>query len=225
MIFDAKDRVLFIGDSVSDFGRARPVGEGLHDGVGTGFIRVISNFINGYYPERNIRITNMGISGNNVLDLDDRWQSDVLDLEPDWVNILIGINDVWRQFDTPDCCARDCITPEIYERTYRELLDRTVPYVKGVTLMTPYYMEPLKEDMMRKRMDEYVAAVKRIAKDYGFICIDLQRVFDEYLKVRHSSYLTWDRVHPNGTGATLIAMEFLKEVGFDFSRLSRALSQ
>ncbi|MFR8976120.1 MAG: hypothetical protein ACLVG9_08995 [Eubacteriales bacterium] len=45
------------------------------------------------------------------------------------------------------------------------------------------------------------------------------------LKVRHSSYLTWDRVHPNGTGATLIAMEFLKEVGFDFSRLSRALSQ
>ena len=106
MIFDAKDRVLFIGDSVSDFGRARPVGEGLHDGVGTGFIRVISNFINGYYPERNIRITNMGISGNNVLDLDDRWQSDVLDLEPDWVNILIGINDVWRQFDTPDCCAK-----------------------------------------------------------------------------------------------------------------------
>ena len=53
------------------------------------------------YPELGLRVINMGISGNQVRDLKDRWQTDVIDLKPDWVSVLIGINDVWRQFDSP----------------------------------------------------------------------------------------------------------------------------
>lgn len=214
MIFNKNDRVLFIGDSVTDMGRARPVGEGLHDGVGTGYVRTVSNFMNAFYPELNVRISNTGISGNNILALKNRWQEDVLDLNPDWVCMLIGINDVWRQFDCPDILDYH-ISPKTYENTMCELVERTLPRVKGMILMTPYYIEPLKEDMMRKRMDEYTEIVKKTAEKYNLICVDFQKVYDEYTQIRHSSYITWDRVHPNGVGAMLMGTEFLKAVGFD----------
>lgn len=214
MIFKENDRIVFMGDSVTDFGRKRPYGEGLHDGSGTGYVRLLDSFFNAFYPELNLRITNMGVCGNNILNLSDRWQSDALDLNPDWVVVCIGINDVWRQFDSP-YIAEENITPEVYEKTYREIIEKTKDKVKGIILMTPYYMEPLKEDMMRKCMDIYTEIVKKLAKEYGLLCVDLQSVFDEYLKVRHSSYITWDRVHPNQTGALLIANEFMRVVGFE----------
>lgn len=214
MIFKKNERIVFMGDSVTDFGRKRPFGEGLHEGSGTGYVRLLDSFFNAFYPELNLRITNMGISGNNILNLEQRWQSDALDLNPDWVVVCIGINDVWRQFDSP-YIAEENITPEIYEGTYRKLIEKTKDKVKGMILMTPYYMEPLKQDPMRKRMDVYTEIVKKLAKEYGLMCVDLQSVFDKYLEVRHSSYITWDRVHPNQTGALLIADEFMKTVGFE----------
>ena len=214
MIFKNGERIVFAGDSVSDFDRARPVGEGLFDALGTSYIRIFDSFINAFYPELLIRVTSMGISGNNILDLKNRWETDIMALKPDWVVMLIGINDVWRQFDSPTI-PEGHISPETYETEMRALVERTLPEVKGMILMTPFYMEPLKDDPMRKRMDEYGAIVKKVAKDYNLICVDLQKLFDDYLQFRHSTYITWDRVHPNQVGAMLIATELLKAAGFD----------
>ena len=79
--------------------------------------------------------------------------------------------------------------------------------------MTPYYMEPLKEDPMRKEMDQYGAVCAELAKKYETHFIDLQAVFDSYLQHRHSSYIAWDRVHPSSVGSLLIAKAFLSEMG------------
>lgn len=214
MLLKDNDRIVFIGDSVTDFGRGRPVGEGLHDGVGTGFVRLFHSFINAYYPELRIRISNTGISGNNILDLKSRWQNDVLDLDPDWVNVMIGVNDVWRQFDSPDIFDKH-ITPEVFEATYRELIENTLPHVKGMLLCTPYYMEKLKEDEMRSRMDIYTEIVRKLAKEYGTLFVDVQAMFDRYFTYRHSSFVAWDRIHPNQVGAMLIASEICGVLGFD----------
>lgn len=219
MIFNSGERVVFIGDSVTEYGRGQPVGEGLFDGVGSGYVRVVESFLNACYPERVIRITNTGTSGNNILDLKNRWDKDLLALNPDWVSICIGINDVWRQFDSP-ALKEQHVDTETFERTYRELLDRTIPQVKGVILMTPYYIEEQKEDRMRKRMEEYGAIVKKLAAEYGLRCVDLQKAFDDYLVYRHSSFLAWDRVHANQTGCFLMGVEFLRHIGFDFERLA-----
>jgi ribonucleoside-triphosphate reductase len=70
---------------------------------------------------------------------------------------------------------------------------------------------------MRKRMDEYVAVCKRVSDKYGCIFIDFQQMFEDYCKIRHSSYIAWDRIHPNQVGATLMAKEFLKKCDFDYS--------
>jgi len=224
MIFQTGERVVFIGDSVTEYGHGKPVGEGLFEGVGSGYVRVIENFINVCYPERTIRISNTGISGNNILDLKRRWQTDLLDLHPDWVSICIGINDVWRQFDSP-ALTEQHVAPDVYEKTYRELIEQTLPHVKGIILMTPYYIENQKGDPMRKRMDEYTEITKKLAAEYGLRSVDLQKAFDTFLEFRHSSFLAWDRVHPSQSGCFLMGVEFLREIGFDFTRLAPGQAQ
>ena len=216
MIFQHLDRIVFAGDSVTDMGSKNPVGEGLFDNVGKSYVRIIENMLAAYYPETYLRITNSGISGNTSRDLLARWERDVLDLSPDYVSICIGINDVWRQFDSPAIISSQ-VMPDEYEANLRKMLDSLKGKVKGTFLLTPYYMEPNREDWMRKRMDDYVAICHKLAAEYGATLIDLQATFYRYFQFRHSSYIAWDRIHPNQIGATIIAREFLSHCDFDYA--------
>lgn len=216
MIFEKLDRIIFTGDSVTDMGSVNPVGEGLRDSLGFGYVRMIENLLMSVYPELTLRVTNAGFNGNTSRDLLARWERDVLNLHPQWVSIMIGINDVWRQFDTP-ALTNLAVMPEDYEKNIDAMLAALQGKVKGVFLMTPYYMEPNRADTMRARMDEYGAICRKLAEKYGCIFIDTQAMFDEYFKHQHSTYIAWDRVHPNQIGAMLIAREFLKHCGFDFT--------
>ena len=212
MLFEKKDTVLFIGDSISDYDRARPVGEGLFNAWGQSYVACAGALLSCMYPELGLRIINMGISGNQVRDLKDRWQTDVFDLKPDWVSVLIGINDVWRQFDSPQM-PETHVSPEEYEATYESLIQETLPRVKGMILMTPYYMEPNQQDPMRARMDQYGAIVKKLAQKYDLTLVDLQAGWDHLFQYMHSTNIAWDRVHPNQTGCMYIAKQFLAAVG------------
>ena len=214
MIFEKNDKIVFIGDSISDYDRARPIGEGLNDAWGHSYVADVGALLGSAYPELHLRVVNMGIGGNQVRHLDARWQTDVLDLNPDWVSVLIGINDVWRQFDTP-VMTENHVSPEEYRETYARLIDRTLPRVKGMILMTPFYIEPNPADAMRARMDEYGAIVKELAKARGLISVDLQAGWDSLLKHMHSTAIAWDRVHPNQVGCMHIARQFLSAVGFE----------
>ena len=214
MLFEAHDTVLFIGDSISDYERTRPVGEGLFNAWGRSYVACAGALLNCMYPELGLRVVNMGISGNQVRDLKARWQTDVFDRRPDWVSVLIGINDVWRQFDCPQM-PETHVSPEEYEATYEELIKATLPKVKGMILMTPYYMEPNRQDTMRARMDVYGDIVKKLAARYDLTCVDLQAGWDRLFKHMHSTSIAWDRVHPNQTGCMYIAKQFLAAVGAD----------
>lgn len=215
MIFKDYDRIVFAGDSVTDMGSAQPVGEGLNDNAGRSYVRIIENMLSAFYPEVRVRVTNAGISGNTSRDLLERFERDVVALNPDWVSICIGINDVWRQFDTPAMSDYQ-VMPEEYEENLEKMIAMIPKKVKGVFILTPYYMEPNRADKMRARMDEYVAICKKLAKKHGFTLVDFQKVYEDYCKIRHSSYIAWDRVHPNQVGATLMARAFLKTCGFDY---------
>ena len=217
MIFENYDRIVFAGDSVTDMGSGQPVGEGLFDFLGHGYVRMVENLLISCYPELNLRITNSGISGNTSRDLLARFDRDVAALKPDWVSICIGINDVWRQFDTP-AIREGAVEPGEYERNIEEMILRVKDSVKGIFLLTPYYIEPLREDAMRRRMDEYSAVCRKLAAKYGCILVDFQQMFEDYCHIQHSARLAWDRVHPNEIGATLMAREFLRHTGFVFDR-------
>ena len=217
MIFKNFDRIVFAGDSVTDMGSQQPVGEGLFENVGQGYVRIVENMLAVYYPELFLRVTNSGISGNTSRDLLERFDRDVVDLNPDWVSICIGINDVWRQFDSP-AIIDSHVLPDEYEKNVEEMILKVKDKVKGIFILSPYIIEPIREDWVRKRMDEYVAISKKLADKHGCRFVDFQKMYEEYCQFRHSSFIAWDRIHPNKIGSTLMAKTFLKECDFDFNR-------
>ena len=205
--------LLMIGDSITDCGRARPIGESVSWDLGNGYVSLVNALIGATCPRQNIRIRNMGVSGNTVRDLAARWQTDVLDLKPDWLSIMIGINDVWRQFDAPLQREWHVLLDE-YAATLDELICKTRPHLKGLVLMTPYFIEPNRADPMRAAMDRYGEVVSKLAALYQAIFVDTQSAFDNILTAVHPVALASDRVHPTLTGHMTLArafMEALKE--------------
>ncbi len=213
MIFHKNQKLVLIGDSITDAGRTRPAAaEGLFDPLGRGYVTMVEALIGACHPELGLRVVNTGNGGDNVRTLKGRWQADVLDLKPDWVSVMIGINDVWRQYDMPRQPETHVCLDE-YASTLDELVGRTLSEVKGMILMAPYYIEPNRRDPMRATMDRYGAATKKVAARHGTMFIDTQAAFDQVLKTYYSGTLAWDRVHPTQTGHMVIARAFAKAVG------------
>lgn len=215
LMLEPGSKLVMIGDSITDTGRARPVGEGRGDALGTGYVMMVDALLGAVHPEARIRVVNMGISGNTVRNLAERWTTDVLNLEPDYVSVMIGANDVWRQFDSP-------LRPELhvpideYERVYESLITRTLPAVKGMILITPFYLEPNRQDAMRAMMDRYGDVVKRLAQKYQLPLVDSQAVFDELMQHIYPAAINWDRVHLNHVGAMALARAFVKTIGLQW---------
>ncbi|WP_456274661.1 SGNH/GDSL hydrolase family protein [Bacillus sp. AK031] len=211
------EKLLFIGDSVTDCDRAKPEGEGVPGALGTGYVSFIDGLLQAVYPRLRIRVVNKGINGHTVRDLKKRWQEDVTLQQPDCLSIMIGINDVWRQFDTPFIKDGHVYIDE-YENSLRELVGEAKLTVKKVVLMTPFYLESNTEDPMRTAMDQYGLVVKAIAREEGCHLVDTQAAFNELLKDMYPAAIAWDRVHPSTTGHMVLARAFLKEIGFDWNR-------
>ena len=220
----ANSKLVMIGDSITDVGRKQPEGEGLGEALGRGYVAYVDALLTSAYPERQIRVINKGCGGHQVTHLAERWQRDVLDLQPHWVSIMIGINDVWRQYDQP-LIPESHVYLDVYERTLDDLVAQTLPVVKvknggvsggGLVLLTPYYMELNRKDLMRATMDKYGSVVKKIAKKHGTLCVDVQAAFEPILTHFYPATLGWDRVHPNASGHMAIARAFLNAVEFDW---------
>lgn len=215
MLIDPKSKLLMIGDSITDCGRNQPVGEAINDGLGNGYVSQVNALISASYPGHQIRVLNTGISGNTVLDLEARWGRDVLALQPDWLSVMIGINDVWRQFDAP-LQTEWHVSLETYAATLEKLIAQTRPRLKGMVMMSPYFIEPNRSEPMRAMMDRYGAAMKTVAERHQAIFVDTQAVFDEAMKHIHPMTLALDRVHPGQVGHMLLARAFLNAVGYEW---------
>ncbi|OGX68670.1 MAG: GDSL family lipase [Paenibacillus sp. RIFOXYA1_FULL_44_5] len=217
MIFEKQDKLIFIGDSITDCGRRQPIGEAMGDTLGNGYVSLVNSFIHSVYPDYKIRVVNMGTSGHTVKDLQARWKTDVVDLQPDWLSIMIGVNDVWRQYDQP-LITESHVYIEEYESTLEQLVKSTLPSVKGIILMTPFYMEPNPNDAMRHTLDQYGSVIKKLAQKYNTTFVDTQAAIDSMLQHMYPAFLGWDRVHPNQAGHMTVARAFLEAVGFSWTR-------
>lgn len=205
-------RIVTIGDSITDAGRNQPVGTA-GSGLGTGYVALLNAFALARKPELGLVFLNTGTSGHTVRDLAQRWQRDVLDLKPDVVTVMIGTNDVWRQFDSPFYPAGH-VLPEEYSSTLRDLAQQTLSQGIEMLLATPFYLEPNPNDAMRARMDEYGAMVKEIAQELGTDFLDTQALFANFLQHYYPASMCWDRVHPNLAGSVMLAEGFAGVLGF-----------
>lgn len=210
-------KLLFIGDSITSGGRNLNLpGEGrTDDAYGSGYVLFVKSLLESMHPASNIRVVNKGISGNTVRDLAARWQADVLDFGPDWLSVMIGINDVWRQFDTP-LRTEIHVALEEYTSTLRTLLAAVRSSLKGLVVCSPYVIDANASDPMRDAMDRYGQAARSLAKEFDATFVDMQATFDIYLRHHHPNQLCWDRIHPSATGHMLIAKAWLDAVGLEW---------
>jgi len=211
-------RILFIGDSITDCGRSRPVGEGGGPGaLGDGYVSLVQSALLAGYPDYELKVINMGVSGDTVCDLQARWESDVLSLRPDWLAVFIGINDVWRQYSLNDA-SQAGIGLDEYSATLGELVAKALPGLAGLILMTPYYLQPDRSDPLRQSMDHCGAAVHRLAAQHGAVAVDTQAAFDRVMAWVRPSDLADDRVHVAQAGHMLLARAVLDGLQFDGAR-------
>ena len=162
-------------------------------------------------PEKNLTIYNRGISGNKVYQLSDRWDKDCLDLKPDVLSILIGVNDYWHKRN-----GNYDGTIEIYENDYRALLKRTKAALPGVNLVLcePYYLlnTSAVDETWVEPMKQYQAVAKKMADEFNAIWVPYQKVYDEAVKHAPATYWSADGVHPAMPGAQLMAEAWLRAV-------------
>lgn len=204
--------LLFTGDSITDCGRALPLGT--RGELGDGYVSQVDALLAAFHPHTPLNVLNTGISGNRVTDLQARWKKDILEHQPDCLVIMIGINDVWRQFDTPD--DPNPVTPERFESTYRELLEQSSAHIPRFILMTPFLIEANPADPMRRMMNQYGSIVKKLALECHTQSVDTQAAFDAYLRHQSAQSLSEDRVHPNPTGHLILAKAFLDSIDFNW---------
>jgi lysophospholipase L1-like esterase len=216
LVLGSKQRLVMIGDSITDAGRAYPLGT-VATGLGEGYVSLVNALLTAHYPELDITVFNTGIGGQVSRDLALRWQADVIDLSPDWVTLMIGTNDVWRQFDQPDH-PEYAVLPDDYVRNVTALVTKTIPKVKELLLLTPFYIEPNLSHPMRKRMDEYTALTKQIGAETGVKVLDIQAVFNKAMEHLPPTELSGDGVHPTLPGHALIAAAILNELGFEWKK-------
>jgi lysophospholipase L1-like esterase len=211
-IFRDGARVLFQGDSITDGNRGRSPDP--NHILGHGYAFILAAHYGRHLPDHHLTFINRGISGNKVTDLKARWQKDALDLKPDVVSILVGINDagsVIRQRDP-------AVTPGEFERVYDELLAETKAALPGVRLVLcePFILPvgPVKE-----KWEAYSADVKarqeivaRLAGKHGACLVRLQEAFDKACEEAPAEYWIWDGVHPTYPGHQIVAESWARAV-------------
>ncbi|MEH7255529.1 SGNH/GDSL hydrolase family protein [Neobacillus niacini] len=197
-----KQRIVFIGDSITWWG----ISEG--DDIGTGYVHLLHDYLKVSYPKRDFEIINKGISGNRVTDLADRWERDVITLNPDVISISIGINDVWRQVDSPEI---DQVYPEQFEEIYESLLTSITAKTKAsIVLMEPTVIEEDVQSLGNKLLIPYVETVHRLADKYNAIIVPTHQAFIEFLESSNDQPLTIDGVHMNSMGNMLMAKTWVQ---------------
>jgi lysophospholipase L1-like esterase len=204
--------ILFQGDSITDARRKRDDKEfNSPAALGTGYAFMAASELLLLNPDKNLKIYNKGISGNKVYQLAERWDADCLDLQPDVLSILIGVNDFWHTL-TNNYTG----TVQTYEADLRKLLDRTRQKLPDVKLVMgePFAVTGIKavDATWFPAFTAYQQAARAIAAAYGAVLIPYQSIFDKAQQAAPGVYWTYDGVHPSLAGARLMAQAWVETI-------------
>jgi lysophospholipase L1-like esterase len=211
--FSEKDVVLFQGDSITDAGRNKQ--QELPNNAwsfGMGYANHIASWLLEEMPGKDLTIYNRGISGNKVFQLADRWDKDCLDLQPNVLSILIGVNDYWH-FRNGNYEG----TPEIYENDFRQLLNRTMDALPNLKLLIcqPFILAGTSavDESWLEPFAAYQSIAKKISDEFSATWVPFQEAFTKATELADPTYWTPDGVHPSMAGAQLMANCWLDALG------------
>jgi len=190
---------VFIGDSVTDCGRL------IEPPYGDGYVYNIANS-----GRLKGEIINVGTSGHRLVDLENRWNTDVLDHKPTLVSVAIGINDTWRRYDD-----NDPTSTEDFEDRYRRVLKATKAHGNPDLVLCEPFLLSVREEMntWREDLDPKIAVVHTMAAEFGATVVRFDQRFHDVAQEMSMLELADDGVHPSKLGHQIMADLWLQTVG------------
>ena len=197
-------KILFQGDSITDAGRIREDSADL----GQGYPKYAAALLREQYPDVDFTFWNRGISGDQTKDLMARWQADCIDLQPDIVSILVGVNDTWHHVE-----HQDWIPTERFEANYRFLLTELKKKTKAKILMIEPFVLPVPDkEIFRVDMDGKNHIVRKLAREFADEYMPLDGLLATACVHHEATYWADDGVHPNENGARYIAGQYMEAI-------------
>ena len=199
--------ILFQGDSITDADRNHWK---THD-LGCGYVKTVAERLFVEHPKLSLRFLNRGISGNRIRDLRERWQMDCLNLKPDIVSILIGVNDTLGTFFWGEPTSI-----EDFEKDYESILSLTRKSLDAQIILLEPFLLPLSKEqtILRHDIDARIRVVKKLAEVFQTELVQLDSIFFVASKEKGPEFWSTDGVHPSPAGHTLIAESWLKMCDF-----------
>lgn len=197
-------KILFQGDSITDAGRDRA---DYHD-LGSGYPFYASCLIEEGYPGVNFEFVNLGISGNRTENLVERLQADFVDIQPDIVSILIGVNDTWHRAD-----EQNWIDNKTFENNYRTVLTAIKENTNAkIIMMEQFLLSVPDKDFFRVDLNPKIDIVRRLAREFADVYIPLDGLFAAESIKKAPTFWAADGVHPTADGAKFIAAHYFDAV-------------
>ena len=199
-------RILFQGDSITDCGRSRE-----HDkNTGIGYPTMVRGTL-GFEEPGEHTFHNRGISGNRIVDIYARMKADILNLKPDLMSLLIGVNDVWHEFhENPNGVDADKFY-KVYCMLIEEIRE-ALPNIK-LMILEPFSLPGTATDGKEGFHEETrkrAAMAKKVAERYNLTWVPLQEGLDKLLEKAPADYWLRDGVHPDAPGHEFIKRQWLK---------------
>lgn len=214
ILLNQDDVILFQGDSITNAGRSKKklIFDNFY-ALGYGYVYIITIDLLYKFPDKNLQVYNRGMSCKKVFQLAERWDNNCINLKPNVLSILIGVNDFW-------CTLNNVYkgSIEIYRNDFKKLLDITKQALPDVKLIIgePFVVKDVKlvDEKWFPKFDEYRESAREIADQYNAVFIPYQSIFDKALGSAPAAYWTIDGIYPSVAGANLMAnawMEVIKK--------------
>jgi len=203
MKLEAGSTILFQGDSITDAGRRDAA-----DGLGSGYVPMIRAIIAAKGKAHKFNIVNRGIGGDRTVELLARWQEDCIDIKPDLLSIMIGVNDVWRL--RGEWNGQKFVSFEEFCANYRKLLELSAAAgIKRIALMSPSAIDDNKEPETAFHLDQRADFVKSIAKEFKAVYVPIREAQKRAMSLYPEVKWTSDGCHPSAAGHALFAQTWI----------------
>ncbi|MFC8225346.1 SGNH/GDSL hydrolase family protein [Streptomyces sp. NPDC057287] len=199
--------VLFQGDSITDVGRLVEPDSPL----GNGYARLAADRVRSARPAAGITFVNRGVGGDGVSDLRARWREDAMDIKPDVVSIMIGVNDTWRRYDSGAVTSVGA-----YENDYRAILTQVRDRLDAQLILIEPFLVPVRDEQWawREDLDPRIHTVRRLSEEFDATLLAADGLLNQAARAAGGAeYIAGDGVHPTPLGHAVLAEAWTALVG------------
>jgi len=207
--FKENELILFTGDSITDGTRNRECRFEDPAALGAGYVSILAGKLGLEQAELDLKFRNTGISGDRSCDLLARWDADCIEIQPNWVSILVAVNNTWRRYD-----ANDPTPHELFESECRQLLERVKNETSAKMILCSPFLLHVSEAIarMREDLDPKIGILEKLAGEYDAIWVDFDAALVAATERKPPAYWAFDGVHPTIAGHALMAQTWLDTI-------------